>query len=176
MRAWVIALVMCFAASAHADPPTSPQIDALAKAPSSASEFWARVAKAGTPIVEDVGDPHGRLLVTFVYRAKPGVTHVAAYGVPSGENYARLVRVKGTDAFAWSTMLEPSARFTYRLAPGDDFGPRPMQQPDPHADERDKLTRLDPLNPGHLEHRFKPCEPRQPFRAVRGQFLGSGGG
>ncbi len=175
MRAWVIALVMCFAASAHAGPSTSPRLDALANAPKTAPEFWARLAKEGTPIVEDAGDPRGRLLVTFVYRAKPGVTHVAAYGVPSGENYARLGRIKGTDAFAWSALLEPSARFTYLLAPGDDFGPRPMQEPDPHADERDQLKRLDPLNP-HLHTSMQgrlaslvelPAAPPGPWRTMR---------
>jgi enterochelin esterase-like enzyme len=175
MRAWVIAFVMVLTAAASAASPRSPRIDALEKAPKSAPELWARLAKDGTPIVEDVGDPRGRLLVTFVYRAKPGVTHVAAYGVPSGEtaNYARLVRVKATDVFAWSVLLEPSARFTYRLAPGDDFGP-PVEN-DPHRDERNKLQRLDPLNP-HLGTNMSvqiaslvelPAAPSNPWRVVR---------
>ena len=178
MHAWVIAVVVVVvsASSVRADTPHSPRLDALAAAPSTANVFWARLATEGTPIVEDVGDSRGRLLVTFVYRAKPGITHVAAYGVPSGDNgnYARLARVKGTDAFAWSVLLEPSARFTYRLAPGDDFGP-PSNQPDPYRDERHKLQRLDALNP-HVQSSMAgtpsslvelPAAPKDPWRTVR---------
>ena len=177
MRARVAAAVAVLACSVsvQADPPHSPRLDALAASPKSANAFWSRVATDGTPMVEDVGDPRGRLLVTFVYRAKPGVTHVAAYGVPSGDtaNYARLVRVIGTDVFACSVLLEPSARFTYRLAPGDDFGPPGGS--DPHRDERGKLTRLDPLDP-HLGTNMSgqiaslvelPAAPPSPWRTVR---------
>jgi hypothetical protein len=81
MRIWVSLLVLGVS-PVYAEPPASPRIAALAAAPSTADAFWGRVTAEGTPLVEDVKDPKGRLLVTFVYRATPDITHVAVYQAP----------------------------------------------------------------------------------------------
>lgn len=140
---WVTLAVLLFFTPAFADS-TSPRIAALAAKPSTEDAFWRQLAIEGTPIVEDLKDPKGKLLVTFVYRAKPGEKAVAAYNTPSPEFFGRvqLERVANTNTFAASMLVDPSARFTYMLAPGDDFGAPSMKDlPKVFA-----LVRPDPFN------------------------------
>src|SRR5262249_41705561 len=130
MRIWRIAVVLLVASivprGGLADVPPSPRLTALAakvaKDRGAEEAFWKQVADEGTPLVEDIKDPKGRLLVSFVYRARPGVKAVAMYGAPGGINgYARLEPIAGTHVFAYRALVDPAARFSYRLAPGDDF-------------------------------------------------------
>jgi enterochelin esterase-like enzyme len=149
MYRWIIVVTVALCATrAAADPLQSPRIAALAARPWTAPELWKQLETEGTPMIEDVHDPKGRLLVTFVYRARPGLEHVAVYHVPSfeGAGYARLERIAGTDVFAWSCFIEPTARLTYNFAPDDDFGPPPNRD-DPAAAKRGLHLRPDPLNP-----------------------------
>lgn len=170
MRAWVMMVVVMLGAVslAHAGPPPSPRIAALAARPATVSAFWKQAASEGTPIVEDVHDPKGRLLVTFVYRARPGTKHVAMYNAPTlaPAGYARLERIAGTDVFAWSALVDPAARFTYWFAPDDDFGP--PGEIDDFA-KRVALFRTDSLNkhpssgPGRMTALVElPRAPAQP--------------
>ena len=112
-------------ADPSAGPSPSPRLAALAARPAGAAAFWQQVAAEGTPLIEDIKDPKGWLLVSFVYRAKPDTKAVAVYNVPGGgvAGYAQLERIPGTDVFAWSTLADPAARFIYFFAPGDSFGP-----------------------------------------------------
>ena len=123
---WVMFAVLLCVAPAAADP-TSPRIAALTAKTEDA--FWKQLAVEGTPIVEDVKDPKGKLLVTFVYRAKAGEKAVAAYGTPSPTfiGHVQLERVAGTNTFAASMLVDPAARFSYMLSPGDDFGTPTMK-------------------------------------------------
>jgi hypothetical protein len=129
MLALAVAAVLVVAARADADAPVSPRLAALAaqvaaKQRGAEDAFWNQVAGEGTPLVEDTRDPKGRLLVTFVYRAKPDTRAVAMYAAPGGiYSYAQLARLAGTGVFAYSALVDPSARFSYVLAPGDDLGP-----------------------------------------------------
>jgi enterochelin esterase family protein len=145
MCIWVsVSLLVLGLSPASAEPPVSPRIAALAAAPATMDAFWERVTAEGTPLVEDINDPKGRLLVTFVYRATPGLSHVAVYQAPGGNSgYAQLKQVVGTDVFAWSTLVDPATRFTYSLAPGDNYGP-PATQSD--FEKRLPLFRPDLLN------------------------------
>jgi enterochelin esterase family protein len=149
MRPWVMLVIVCWGAAsiASAQPVSSPRIEALtkklvAKERDAEDAFWKQLAVEGTPIVEDIKDPKGRALITFVYRAKPATKAVAVYGTPNGEavGYAKMSRLANSNVFAVSVLADPRARFMYWLAPGDDFGPprdeadfqirQPMWRPD----------------------------------------------
>ena len=110
---------------APANPPSSPRLTVLATKPATEAGFWKQVATEGTPLVEDVKDPKGRLLVSFIYRAKPGTKYVAMYNAPNQRTFGhqQLTRIPKTNTFAWSGLVSPDARFTYWLSPGDNFGP-----------------------------------------------------
>lgn len=118
------------AAPARGDGPTSPRLAALSAKVAAGERgaedtFWKQVTDEGTPIVEDIHDPKGRLLVTFLYRARPDIHAVAMFGAPDGAaaGYARLERLAGTAVFAHSALVDPAARIAYNLVPGDDAGP-----------------------------------------------------
>src|SRR5688572_15963403 len=130
---------------AAAEPTPSPRLTALAAKPATQDAFWKQVVAEGTPLVEDIKDPKGRLLVSFLYRAKPGIKHVAMYNAPNGTlfGYQQLARIPKTDTFAWSTLVAPDARFTYFLAPGDNFGPLVGN---PQFEKRQLLWIPDPTN------------------------------
>ena len=127
--------------------------------------FWRRVTDEGTPMVEDVHDAKGRLLVTFLYRAQPDTRAVAMFGAPGGApafplgGYAKLARLTGTSVFAHSELVNPAARITYILVPGDDFGP-PNGFPD--MSQRQPLMRYDALNK-HPQRWGSGCAPSPPF-------------
>ncbi|HEX4421641.1 MAG TPA: alpha/beta hydrolase-fold protein [Kofleriaceae bacterium] len=155
---------------AHADPPASPRLAALAAKVAANQRgaedaFWRQVTDEGTPLVEDIGDARGRLLLTFVYRARPDTRAVAMYNAPGGiYSYARLARLPGTGVFAYSALVDPSARFSYVLAPGDDLGPPGGGLAD--VNRRDLLFRPDPLNkhPYHARSLVElPKAPPQPL-------------
>ena len=173
MRSCVVAAVAAAAAiatPAHADPPASPRLAALAtqvaaRQRGAEDAFWTQAVADGTPLVEDVHDPKGRLLLTFLYRARPDTRAVALYVAPGGiYNYARLERLAGTGVFAYSALVEPSARFSYVLAPGDDLGPPGGGRAD--LDRRVPLFRPDALNqhPYHARSLVElPRAPAQPL-------------
>jgi len=168
--ALAVAAVLVIAARADADAPVSPRLAALAaqvaaKQRGAEDAFWNQVAGEGTPLVEDTRDPKGRLLVTFVYRARPDTRAVAMYAAPGGiYSYAQLARLAGTGVFAYSALVDPSARFSYVLAPGDDLGPPGGGVED--IGRRVPLFRPDPLNkhPYHVRSLVElPKAPQQPL-------------
>ena len=120
---WLALVVLIYAAPALAQS-QSPRIAGLEAKRTTEDALWKQLAVEGTPIVEDIRDPKGRLLVTFVYRGRADTKHVAVYGSPAPTfvGYAQLARVGATNTFAWSVLADPSSRFTYFFAPGDNFG------------------------------------------------------
>jgi enterochelin esterase-like enzyme len=175
MRSWwiVAVLVTLLCGVAHSSPYLSPRIATLAAKPWTVDEFWNQVEAEGTPIVENVFDPQGRVLVTFVYRAGPAIKHVALYHVPSEEQggYAQMERIPGTNVFAWSAFVEPTARFTYALAPGDDLGP-PIRNPPPDdGPKRTAMIEPDPLDKAMVSNATSivelPRAPAQPWLTAR---------
>jgi Domain of unknown function (DUF3327) len=172
----------CGVPPARADGPASPRLAELsakvaAKERGAEDAFWTRVTDEGTPMVEDVHDSKGRLLVTFLYRARPDTRVVAMFGAPDGApggpgaggpipGYARLERLTGTSVFAHSALVDPAARIIYTLVPGDGFGP-----PSGFADfqKRLPLMRHDALNrhPQRTGSRIDlPKAPPQPLLVV----------
>src|ERR1044071_2428626 len=84
-----IAWTLLFLAPARGDGPTSPRLAELSSKVaagdhSAEDTFWKQVTDEGTPLVEDVHDAKGRLLVTFLYRAQPDTSAVAMFGAPDG--------------------------------------------------------------------------------------------
>src|SRR5262245_833542 len=106
MRSWILVIAAVAISSPASAAPTSPRLAALAaqvatKQRGVEDAFWKQVADEGTPLVEDTHDPKGRLLLTFVYRARPDTRAVAMYAAPGGMySYARLERIAGTGVFA----------------------------------------------------------------------------
>jgi enterochelin esterase family protein len=164
--AWTLLLV----APARGEVPASPRLAALsaevaAKAHGAEEAFWNQVAREGTPMVEDIHDPKGRLLVTFLYRARPDTRVVSMFGAPDGAavGYARLERLAGTAVFAHSALVDPAARIVYNLLPGDDAGP-PTGLPE--LVKRLALLRSDALNKHPLRGPSRidlPKAPPQPL-------------
>jgi enterochelin esterase-like enzyme len=162
--------MLLLVAPARGDGPASPRLSELsakvaAGERSAEDTFWKRVTDEGTPMVEDVHDPKGRLLVTFLYRAPADTRVVAMFGAPDGApgmplpGYARLERLTGTSVFAHSALVNPAARIAYILVPGDDFGP-PTGFPDMR--KRRPLMRYDALNK-HPQRWGSACAPSRPF-------------
>jgi enterochelin esterase family protein len=165
-----VAALWCVAGAARADAPASPRLAAFAakvaaKERGAEDAFWKQVTDEGTPMVEDVHDPKGRLLVTFLYRAKPDTRVVAMIGAPDGGSagYARLQRLAGTAVFAHSALVDRTARFSYMFAPGDDLG-APMGFAD--FEKLEPLLQPDLLNkhPMRTSSRVElPGAPAQPL-------------
>jgi enterochelin esterase family protein len=152
MRIWVVLGIMLFASLGWADTPASPRLAELTKKLAAKERgvedaFWKQVTAEGTPLVEDVKDPKGRLLVTFVYRATPDVKHVAAYGTPSGfaAGYVQLTRIANSNTFAASMLVDPAARLGYWFGVGDDLGP-PTGTGEEDLVRRQPFWRQDVLN------------------------------
>jgi enterochelin esterase-like enzyme len=163
--AWTLLLV----APARGDGTASPRLAELyakvgAGERGAEDTFWKRVTDEGTPMVEDVHDLKGRLLVTFLYRARPETRAVAMFGAPDGApgfplgGYVGLERLTGTSVFAHSALVNPASRITYILVPGDDFGP-PTGFSD--MNRRVPLIRYDVLNK-HPQRWGSGCAPSPP--------------
>ena len=123
-RVAIVALLVAGAGAAHADA-ESPRLAALAKDPRGVAAFWQKIAAEGTPMVEDIGDAEGRLLVTFLYRARPDTKTVVVFGVSEigRPADAQLLRVPGTDVFAKSILLPRDTRVSYMLSVNDPLTP-----------------------------------------------------
>ena len=93
----------------------SPAIAAIAdKARDGASldAFWAKIGKAGTPLVEPATD--GMRIVTFLYRGAK--RNVLILGAPSGDHDA-MDHIDATDIWFKTYVLPASTRLSYQLAP-----------------------------------------------------------
>jgi enterochelin esterase-like enzyme len=112
-------------------PPVSPTIASLLEAvrhgrPDAASEFWTRVQRTGTPLVESIPGDTTNVLFTFVWRGEPSTHHVALVNaaVASDEPAKALLdRVAGTDVWYRSYPARADARFAYELSPDDNLVP-----------------------------------------------------
>lgn len=81
-------------------------------------EFWQRVARDGSPLVEDSNEDESlrddQALVTFVWR---GANHnVRIFGAPSGD-HDEMQRLGDSDVWYRSYQVSRKARINYRLAP-----------------------------------------------------------
>lgn len=127
------------------DPPPrvtpSPRVTALAAElergePDAVERFWAEVDAAGTPLIEDAGDPAERI-VTFLWRDRhgdgPGTEAVVVMANkltdPSVWPESNMERLPGTDVWHRSFRIGSDWRATYHLAPDDHPGERVEDRP-----------------------------------------------
>ncbi len=163
------AVALTGAAPVQAQEPRSPRLRQVRHeidtgAVSASREFWAEVARGGSPLVEPVPGDTGRLLVTFLWR-DPGDTrnviifsgHTNSVYSFAREHFAQhgMRKLDGTDIWYRSYVLPADARFTYYLSPNDDLTPAAEVT---DWDIRTRTWRHDPLNP--REHR-RPHEGRE---------------
>ncbi len=100
---------------------SSPRIQVIRRQVDSArtntADFWAAIAKEGTPLVEPLDANYD--LVTFLWRAEHetrNVYIVGSLGVPEGPNDA-LRRLGSTDIWYLTLPLPKGARFSYQMEP-----------------------------------------------------------
>ena len=124
-------LLAAVALAAAPPPPVSPTIASLLEAvrqgkPDAVSEFWARVQRTGTPLVEPIPGDTANVLFTFVWRGEPSTHHVALVNaaVASDEPAKALLdHVAGTNVWYRSYPARADARFAYELSPDDNLVP-----------------------------------------------------
>lgn len=161
----------------------SQRIDALRGAPPARlEEFWADVARTGTPLVEPDPDDSNALLVTFVVRVPtddPREVLLQANRMtdPARPRATVLRRVPGTDVAALTLRMPPDWRASYqftRHAPGTlpETGPVPPAElrrhraqgaPDPFA--RRQLPPRQAMAASSVVE--LPAAPPQPWRDPR---------
>src|SRR6267154_57916 len=116
-------------------------------------EFWQRMERDGTPLIERIpGDPW-HYLTTFLWHAKEPITNVLLISGLSNNTYARgyvgqnlLSPLPGTDIWYRTYRVRSDARFTYELSVNDSLVPSEDEE---HPDQRESRFRSDPLNPRH---------------------------
>lgn len=143
---------------------TSPTIRRLRAAvsgarPHAVRDFWARMERDGTPIVERVrGSPH-ELLLTFVWRGKRGTQTVglrSSLGVDTPTE-SLLTRLPGTNVWFRTYSVPDDLRDTYTFVIDE-----PLRSPV----DRQEMIRWrdrkhhDPFNPRKLPHARDPWYPK----------------
>lgn len=123
------------------EPLRSPRLQALRErlaAGGDSADFWAQVAREGTPLVETVD---GTTLVTFLWRGAR--RNVRLFAAPSGE-IEDLQRLDGSDVWFGSYEVPADTRMSYQLAPDV-----PVLPEGGRAARRAVLATVqrDPLNP-----------------------------
>src|SRR6186713_3531872 len=112
-------------------PPASPAVAALEEAarqgkPGAEAEFWEKVKRTGTPLVEQIPGDTANVLFTFVWRGDAATKNVALVNAAvAGDEPAKalLTRVEGTDVWYRSYPARSDARFAYELSVNDNLVP-----------------------------------------------------
>ena len=117
-------------APSHPIPPiVSPTIAALQdaaskRAPDAEAQFWARVQRDGTPLVEPIPGDTANVLFTFVWHGDSATKHVALVNTAIASiepAQALLTRIAGTDVWYRSYVGRADSRFSYELSPNDNL-------------------------------------------------------
>lgn len=108
-------------------------------------DFWRRMARGGTPLVE--ADPGSdSILVTFLWRGDARTKNVVVFSALSGwlAPGNRLHHLLRTDIWYRTYKTAKNVRFTYRISVNDTLVPF---NKDPDWKARKEAFHLDPLNP-----------------------------
>jgi enterochelin esterase family protein len=127
----LLAAAIVAAARPVQPPGTSPTVAALEEAvrqgrPGVERDFWEKVKRTGTPLVEPIAGDTANVLFTFVWRGDSATRNVALVNaaVASEEPaQALLTRVAGTDVWYRSYEARADARFAYELSVNDNLVP-----------------------------------------------------
>jgi enterochelin esterase-like enzyme len=136
--------------------------------PGAADAFWHRLAREGTPLLEELETDRESLLLTLVWRAEGPVRNVVV--VPGLEQIwhperNRMEQVPGTHLWHRTWQVRRDLRTTYCFSPDDPL--RALHEMD-HAQEalyfeqRMRAWRPDPLNP----RRFSPNPALPPMSVI----------
>ncbi|PYP80384.1 MAG: enterochelin esterase [Gemmatimonadetes bacterium] len=128
--AFLFGAVVAVAPSHPIPPPiVSPTIAALRdaaskSAPDAEAQFWARVQRDGTPLVEPIPGDTANVLFTFVWHGDSATKHVALVNTAIASiepAQALLTRIAGTDVWYRSYVGRADSRFSYELSPNDNL-------------------------------------------------------
>jgi enterochelin esterase family protein len=117
----------------------------------SVADFWEKVKKEGSPLIEPLEGDDKRDLVTFLWRGRPDTHNVLLLWWPytgqSPDDY-RMLRLGGTDIWYKTLKVDARKRFVYRLAINAPHLPVDLGLLTPDLlSLLDAATRPDPLNP-----------------------------
>ena len=126
--------LLAFTAGARAtpaSPPVSPTIATLEQSvkqgkAGAEAEFWTRVQRSGTPLVEPIDGDTANVLFTFVWRGDSATRHVALVNAAVASDApaeALLAHVAGTNVWYRSYPARADVRFAYELSPNDNLVP-----------------------------------------------------
>ena len=128
---------------------SSPTIVALRKRLESGdgralAEFWRKVGRIGTPLIEPTQDSPHQVIVTFLWRGNPSTQSIGLLvplqTSPGMPNFP-LSRLLNTDVWYKSWQMRDDLRFTYSFLLQAKLGEKDVPQ---HAT-------IDPLNPHTME-------------------------
>jgi enterochelin esterase-like enzyme len=153
---------------------TSPKLRLLEAAvrrngPAAVRDFWARMQKQGTPLIEKRRGSRHDYWVTFLWRGARGLRSVGLRSALAGfvAVESQLTRLRGTDVWFRTYPVRDDFRDRYQFAVNEPL--RPARNPEEEA-RRAKRWRADPLNPKVIDYSRavgNPEELPRDFRAVR---------
>lgn len=119
--------------------------------------FWAAVAKNGSPLIEPVPDNGNFSFVTFLWHGNSQTRNVVLFdGVADFEARSRLTRLDGTDVWYKTYRVRNDARFAYNLSPNDPLTSVNDIKGDDAMKRRLAMLQIDPLNPHRCPTTFGP--------------------
>lgn len=124
----------------------SPTLRRVANGEAELSKLWQRIERDGAPLVEELPDDPGRLLVTFLFRGTPATRNVVVVGGPAGFDTPanQMQRLGGSELWFRSYRVARGARCLYDISENDSLTP-PWRTADPGGVMAS--WRPDPLNP-----------------------------
>jgi enterochelin esterase family protein len=122
--------------------------DALAQGSRDAeAQFWARIQKSGSPLIEQVPGSRDQILITFVWKGDADTRNVVLVNTAIASSdfaQSQLARIPNTDVWYRTYLGRSDARFAYELSVNDDMTPF-----DKVTDWQKRTTTFhsDPFNP-----------------------------
>lgn len=111
--------------------PESPSIVALQQAVSQGNrsaepEFWDRVQKTGSPLIEQTQGAGDKILITFLWKGDSETRNVVLVNTAIASSdlaESQLIRIPESNVWYRSYFTRPDVRFTYELSVNDDMTP-----------------------------------------------------
>jgi hypothetical protein len=123
---------------------------------SALNQFWQKVKKTGTPLIETIPGDKQNVLVTFIRRGTSDTRNIVVFFQSGGVNPADNQMSKLPDSDVWyrSYIFPKDVRFLYSLSMNDDL--TPLNAPNIDFMKRFANLHPDPLNPKHFPTNVKP--------------------
>ncbi|MDU4890110.1 MAG: alpha/beta hydrolase-fold protein [Clostridium sp.] len=103
------------------------------------NDFWTRIEKEGTPLIEEIQGDKDNVLVTFVYKETEPIENVLVFGTIPGYRYSEnlMEKLLNTDVWFKTYKVRNDVKFKYNLYLNYQVGKKNIY----------KDSILDPLNP-----------------------------